>query len=71
MKTDQKKKQFNSYARYSGMAFQMLGIILTGAFAGFFLDKWLHTRPVLVIILTLSSVVFSIYTVTKDLLKKK
>jgi F0F1-type ATP synthase assembly protein I len=53
------------------MGFQMLGIILAGVFAGYFLDKWLHTSPLMVLILSLSSVVLAIYTVTKDLFRKK
>jgi F0F1-type ATP synthase assembly protein I len=53
------------------MAFQMLGIILLGVFAGYKLDKWIHTAPLFTIILSLSSVVLAIYTVTRDLLKKK
>jgi len=71
MTLDQKKKQLNTYTRYSGMGFQMLGIILAGVFAGYFLDKWLHTSPLMVLILSLSSVVLAIYTVTKDLFRKK
>jgi F0F1-type ATP synthase assembly protein I len=53
------------------MAFQMLVIILLGIFAGYKLDLWLHTKPVLTIILSLSSVILAIYFVTRDLLKKK
>ncbi|MEI7499299.1 MAG: AtpZ/AtpI family protein [Bacteroidota bacterium] len=58
------------YARYSGMAIQMLVIILLGVFAGFKLDQWLHTKPVLTVILSIVSVSLSIYFVTKDLLRK-
>jgi F0F1-type ATP synthase assembly protein I len=53
------------------MAFQMLAIILLGIFAGFKLDQWLHIKPVLTIIFSLSSVILAIYFVTRDLLKKK
>jgi F0F1-type ATP synthase assembly protein I len=69
MKTDP-RKNLNDYARYSGMAFQMLAIILLGVFAGFKIDQWLGTRPVLTVILSLLSVALSIYLVTKDLLRK-
>jgi F0F1-type ATP synthase assembly protein I len=71
MNSDQKKQQFNSYARYSGMGLQMLIIILAGVFGGYKLDQWLHTGPLLIIILSIISVVISIYSVTRDLLKKK
>ena len=71
MNSDQKKQQFNSYARYSGMWLQMLIIILAGVFGGYKLDQWLHTGPLLIIILSIISVVISIYSVTRDLLRKK
>jgi F0F1-type ATP synthase assembly protein I len=69
MKTDP-RKNLNDYARYSSMAIQMLAIILLGVFAGFKLDEWLHTRPILTVILSIISVALSIYFVTKDLLRK-
>jgi F0F1-type ATP synthase assembly protein I len=69
MKTDP-RKNLNEYARYSGMAIQMLVIILLGVFGGVSLDKWLHTKPVLTVILSIISVALSIYIVTRDLLRK-
>ncbi len=69
MKTDP-RKNLNDYARYSGMALQMLAIILLGVFAGYQLDKWLDIKPVMIVILSLTSVVVSIYSITKDLLHK-
>ena len=68
---DQNKRALNNYAKYSSMAFQMLVIILLGLFAGYKLDIWLHTKPILTVILSLASVILAIYIVTKDLLKKK
>ena len=64
------RKNLNDYARYSSMAIQMLAIILMGVFAGFKLDQWLHTRPILTVILSIISVALSIYFVTKDLLRR-
>ena len=64
------RKNLNNYARYSGMAFQMLVIILLGVFAGFKLDQWLYTKPIFIVILSIVSVFLSIYYVTKDLLRK-
>jgi len=64
------RKNLNDYARYSGMAIQMLVIILVGVFAGLKLDQWLHTRPILTVLLSIVSVALSIYIVTKDLLRK-
>ncbi len=71
MTFDQKKRLLSNYARYSSMAFQMLAIILLGVFAGFKLDQWIHTKPIFTIILSCASVILAIYTVTRDLLKKK
>ena len=71
MSLDQKKRQLNAYARYSGMAFQMLAIILLGVFGGYKLDQWLHTKPILTVLLSICSVILSVYYVTRDLLRKK
>jgi len=68
--TTDPRKNLKEYARYSGMAIQMLVIILLGVFAGFGLDRWLHTEPVLTVILSIISVALSIYVVTRDLLRK-
>jgi F0F1-type ATP synthase assembly protein I len=64
------RKNLNDYARYSSMAFQMMAIILAGVFAGYKLDQWLHTRPIMIVILSIVSVALSIYFVTRDLLRK-
>ena len=71
MNIDQKKRQLNSYAKYSGMGLQMMVIILIGVFSGYKLDQWLHTKPLMIIILSLLSVIISIYSVTRNLLKNK
>ena len=71
MNSDQKKRQLNSYAHYSGMGLQMLVIIMVGVFGGYKLDQWLHTGPFLIIIFSLLSVIISIYSVTRGLLRKK
>jgi F0F1-type ATP synthase assembly protein I len=65
------KKTLNQYARYSGMAFQMMVIIVGGAFGGLGLDRWLKTKPVFTVILSIAAVFLAIYYVTRDLLKKK
>jgi F0F1-type ATP synthase assembly protein I len=48
----------------------MLAIILLGVFAGFRLDRWLNTKPILTIVFSFGSVILAIYYVTKDLIKK-
>jgi F0F1-type ATP synthase assembly protein I len=52
------------------MAVQMLAIILSGVFAGFKLDQWWHTKPILTVTFSISSVGLAIYFVIKDLLRK-
>jgi MFS-type transporter involved in bile tolerance (Atg22 family) len=52
------------------MAIQMLVIILLGVFGGVKLDQWLHTKPILTVVLSIGSVALSIYFVTKDFLRK-
>lgn len=66
---DRPKTLFN-YGRYSGMAFQMLAIILLGVFGGVKLDKWLElTFPVFTLVLSILSVALSIYQAIRELLK--
>ena len=71
MTFDQKKRFLNNYARYSGIAIQMLAIILLGVFGGYKLDQWIHTKPLFTVTLSIGSVILAIYSVTKDLLRKK
>jgi F0F1-type ATP synthase assembly protein I len=65
------RKSLEGYARYSGMAVQMLVIILAGVFGGFKLDQFAGTTPVFTVILSLAAVFLSIYFFTRDLLKKR
>jgi ATP synthase protein I len=63
-------KGVKDFARYSGMAFQMIGIILVTVWVGVKLDKltgW-HT-PVFTIVLSLLGVFAAIYTAIKDFIK--
>ena len=71
-KLEQSKKAANDLARYSGMAFQMIAIILAGLFGGRGLDRAFHTKkPVFTAILIVLAVFIAIYIVVKDLLKKQ
>jgi F0F1-type ATP synthase assembly protein I len=63
-------KNLKDYARYSGMAFQMLTIILAGVWFGWKLDHWLSTRPVFIVLFAIVSVFLAIYMIVKDLLRK-
>lgn len=72
-KRDLKKlrnKGLNDFAKYSGMAFQMFGIILLTTWGGIKLDKLAgNETPVFTIILSLLGVFAAIYTVVKDFIK--
>lgn len=52
----------NSYARYSTLAFQMLGTIVAFTYAGYKLDEWqLNKIPVWTLVLSLGSIAASLY----------
>jgi F0F1-type ATP synthase assembly protein I len=63
-------KGLNDFGRYSGIAFQMIAIILITTWGGIQLDKLakFHT-PVFTIILSILGVFAAIYTVVKDFIK--
>jgi F0F1-type ATP synthase assembly protein I len=75
--TSKKKSQKNlqnkgirDFARYSGLAFQMIGIILITVWGGVKLDKltgW--NTPVFTIVLSLLGVFAAIYIAIKDFIK--
>jgi F0F1-type ATP synthase assembly protein I len=68
---DDKKKQVNSFARYSSISFQMLATIGVFAFIGYKLDEYNHTKaPIYTAILSLLGVIISLYQVVKQLNKK-
>ena len=63
-------KGIKDFSKYSGIAFQMIGIILVSVWGGVKLDKltgW-HT-PVFTIVLSLLGVFAAIYTAIKDFIK--
>ena len=71
---DQQKKlssKLNQAARYSGIAFEMIFIMLAGVFGGIKLDEKLNTQPVFTALLALLSVFAAIYFAIKDFLRKK
>lgn len=61
-----KRKPAANYGRYIGMAFQMIAVLLLGAFSGMWLDNNLNTSPLFLVALLLGSVVLSLYIVVKD-----
>jgi ATP synthase protein I len=63
-------KGIRDFARYSGMAFQMIGIILVTTWGGVKLDELLKFEtPVFTIILSLSGVFAALYTVLRDFIR--
>ncbi|MCP4553449.1 MAG: AtpZ/AtpI family protein [Bacteroidetes bacterium] len=73
----QKKKDqyphngLSSYAKYSGIAIQMMAIILIGVFGGIKIDEWIKWEtPVFTILFAFLSVILAIYLVIKDLIQK-
>lgn len=54
-------KNVNSYAKYSGLAFEMLGIIILGVWGGIKLDALFDTKPLLTVVLSLGGVALAIY----------
>ena len=64
------RSTLNNYARYSGLAFQMIAIILVGVFGGIKLDELVKWEfPVFTLVLTLLAVVGSMYYAIRDLIR--
>jgi ATP synthase protein I len=67
-----RKSALSDYGRYSGLAFQMMAIILAGVYGGIKLDQLVRWEfPVFTLLLTVMAVVLSIYYAVKDLLRNK
>jgi len=65
------KKRPNSFLRYSGMAGQMIAIIVLFTLGGLELDERLNTKtPYFTGGLTVIGVILAMYFAVKDLLKK-
>lgn len=63
-------KGIKDFARYSGLAFQMIGIILVTVWGGVKLDKLTGWQtPVFTIVLSLLGVFAAIYSAVKDFIK--
>jgi F0F1-type ATP synthase assembly protein I len=66
----QSNKGIKDYARYSGIVFQMAGIILVAVFGGIEIDKLTGWKtPVFTIVLSLLGVFAAMYVVVKDFIK--
>ena len=64
-----KKKQLNNYARFSGIAFQMIAIIAIGAISGLKLDaKYPNKYGIYSIALSFTSVIIAIVFVIRRII---
>lgn len=71
-KDKEKDNPLKFYAKYSALAFQMIFIIVGGAFGGKALDNWLDLNfPVFTLVLTLLSVIGSLFYGMRELFKSK
>ena len=69
---DQKKKQATNFAKYSGMAFQMLATIGLFTFIGYQIDKkHKGNQPVFTALLGFLGVVVSLFMIVRSLTKNK
>lgn len=65
-----KNKGIENFAKYSAIAFQMIGIILITTWGGVKLDKLTGFKtPIFTIILSLLGVFVAIYVAIKDFIK--
>jgi ATP synthase protein I len=65
-----RNKGIRDFGKYSGIAFQMVGIILVTTWGGVKLDKLTGFKtPVFTIVLSLLGVFAAIYTAVKDFIK--
>ena len=65
-----KKERLNSYARFSGVGFQMLATIGIGVWGGIKLDKiYPNDYQIFTIICSLASIGVALYTVIKQVTK--
>ncbi len=64
------RKGIQDFAKYSGLAFQMIAIILVMTWIGTKLDKYLSLNtPIFTVIFSLLGVFAAIYTSLRDFLK--
>ena len=59
----------NNYVKYSGLAFQMGGVIAVSVWGGIKLDAITGIEPVFTVVLSLFGVCSAIYLAVKDLIK--
>ena len=69
-KQGKKKKQLNSYIKYSSLITQMATIIVAGTFFGDYLDKkYTSDTPIYIIVFSLLSIFLALYYVLKKIIQ--
>lgn len=69
---DKKRKQLSSVIKYSGLAFQMIVVILVVLYGGIKLDEYLQREfPLFTFISAILGVVLALYFALKDFIKMK
>ena len=72
MKEHKNESPLKFYAKYSTLAFQMIAIILIGAFGGMALDGYLEWDfPIFTLVFTLLSVAGSVFYGMRELFRSK
>lgn len=65
------KNKFDSFIRYTSLAFEMMAIIVIGTFAGYKIDQWMENEfKGFTLALMILSVIGSVFYSTRNLLKK-
>ena len=67
-KEEEVRKGARNYLKYSGMAFQMIGVMLGFILGGSWLDGYLDTSPLFIIVGSLVGVAGGLYLALKDFL---
>lgn len=62
-KSDNQKNNLDKYAKFSGVAFEMLGIIFLGVWGGIKLDASFDTKPMFAVVLSLAAVAAAMYLI--------
>ncbi len=70
--TNQGKKRLSAdYGRYTGIAFQMIAVLLMGGFGGLKADEYFQTSPILTVVLSLLAVLLAMVMVVREFVGKK
>lgn len=65
------KRKFDSFIRYSSLAFEMMGMIALGTFLGFKIDQWMENEfKGFTLGLMILSVIGAVFYSIRNLLKK-